>query len=300
MTTPTPAIHAKLAATTPAPLTGGTTPKQGPLTGGTTPKGLTSMGVSIPVDRDGQVPAGARLEAMTVQLDRFYVEFERKVEARREEEERRLRALQDEIRAVDSANKSEARKRAEADRNLQATFEGQLINLHAKMEQQFIDLVEPLKKAVVDVNARLDLLEKTMAERYEAIFTKLEAAIQSFNKRMEVCESSVEREKKGRQEAEAMILKRIEEAVFKLEQANDVERTTRENQVAKVRDEIALDRAQRDKGTEKFNAYVREEFAKLKKEIESEAAAREREDDQIISAFKSFSLRHQEGMNVVA
>jgi len=106
-------------------------------------------------------------------------------------------------------------------------------------------------------------------------------------------------EKACRSDKENSIVKGLAEMDVKIDTRIKAEKVSVEQKFSSLRDAISDYKRIRDKGDEKFQAFVLEEIASLKNNLVIETQSREQCDEDIIQALNHYTKALQDALRIV-
>ncbi|PFH37600.1 SF-assemblin/beta giardin protein [Besnoitia besnoiti] len=241
----------------------------------------------------------SKLAVLSERIHGFEKQMECEAKQRREGEEGRLLAIREAIAKLEKTLNAEIKRRVEANKALQAMFESQLLGVQDKLSSVFVEKFEQLQCALDALNDRLALVEKEFAVEREKQTKEWEAKNNMIARDMTAIQEALESDKQTRSEREVQIAKSLGELEFRTEGKFEAEKNAREQKYDQIRDELEEAKRVRERGEEKFQTFVLEEVAALKKGLILESQAREGADDDIVQAVNHYTTALQDALRLV-
>ena len=175
----------------------------------------------------------------------------------------------------------------------------QVANMCKRFESQVADRRKEIQERVDGLRDRITDLERRIAVDIHDIPIDIENRGRELAARLHRSMEQFEEESRSRIEREAVILTRqADHESFVAKQFNS-DRTTRENAYVEIRTQLEGHLKSRGKNDEKFKMFFDAEVARLKNAVVIEGDAREREDDELADAMRTYIDKLQGSLKIV-
>merc|ERR1719263_236324 len=194
---------------------------------------------------------------------------------------------------------SEIKRRVEANKALQSTFEHQIQTIQERLEGVFIDRLEKLQVSVDSLSDRMGSVEKDFTLTREQYIQDIEDKNAVVAKDVNGMQNAFENEKIDRKEREVAISRKLSEHETRTQAAFDAQRSNREQKYSSLRAELDQIKRSREKGDDKFQTFILEEVAAAKNGLVDESHAREQADDDIVQALNHYTKCLQDALRII-
>merc|ERR1719263_1370407 len=194
---------------------------------------------------------------------------------------------------------SEIKRRVEANKALQSTFEHQIQTIQERLEGVFIDRLEKLQVSVDSLSDRMGSVEKDFTLTREQYIQDIEDKNAVVAKDVNGMQNAFENEKIDRKERELAISKKISEHETRTQAAFEAQGGNREQKYSSLRAELDQIKLRREKGDHKFQTFIVEEAAAAKNGLVDESHAREQADDDIVQALNHYTKCLQDALRII-
>lgn len=218
---------------------------------------------------------------------------------RREKDESRLQELRASVLKIDKALSAEIKRGLERNKLLEKWAEDQL----AATANQFAARLEERTQEAQDrlgvLQSRVDSLEEYFTREKEQALSLVEERGSALSQTLVELQEGMDAERRDRLEREGRMLRLLGDQEEGVALRFEQERTSREAKIVEVRQSLDEFVRARKKVDDRFQAFVTEELGALKGELAREAAARAREDDEIIEALGRYTNKLQHSLKIV-
>lgn len=242
----------------------------------------------------------AKLEHVAERFSAFYSDLEQEKQQRRLAESSRYQALADSMVKLEKSLEAEVKRRAEADRQMQAHFEEEVKSIQDRVASQYAELSSSFRTSVEGLARTLQDLHAIVKEEREQRRQDIEHLAATLVGKVNECVGALDEERVSRVEAETKTVRQVGADLLRLQERVDAEKSQREGELGQLRSEIHEVLGNRNVTDEKFQAVVLEELASLKAQVAAEHEERVAEDDEIIMAVNDYTKALQDGLRIVA
>lgn len=229
----------------------------------------------------------------------FDKEVERLTAVRQEAEESKLQSVRDSLQKVEKTLANEQKRRAEANKALQAMFESHLEMMRERLENTFNEKINQLQGGFDNLMERSAALENALAAEREERIRDANDTTGQITRQLNDLQNSFETEKVARLERETQIVKRVGDDLFRMQEKLDAERVARESTLTILREELDEGNRARNKSAERIQTLIMEEIASLKNGLLNETQSREEADESIVTALNEYTKTLQDSLRVV-
>ncbi|KAI8470508.1 MAG: striated microtubule associated system I fiber component [Monoraphidium minutum] len=242
----------------------------------------------------------AKLEHVAERFSAFYSDLEQEKQQRRLAEASRYQALADSLVKLEKSLEAEVKRRAEADRQMQAHFEEELKAIQDRSAAQYAELSSSFRTSVEGLARTLQDLHGIVKEEREQRRQDIEHLAGTLVGKVNECVAALDEERVGRVESETKVVRQVGADLLRLQERLEGEKGAREAELGSLRSEIHEVLGNRNVTDEKFQAVVLDELAMLKGAVTAEREERVAEDDEIIMAVNDYTKALQDGLRIVA
>jgi hypothetical protein len=222
-----------------------------------------------------------------------------KTRERRNKDELRIMAMNAEMARLEKTLDAHVRRRIIMNKELQQWMESQLL----QFRQRFKDMLQGRQDRVDErldvVMQRLTDLEASFAQMKKEIPEEIERRTEMLRKLLHEFQEDFKREQERRIQREKEIMIELDLHEQDTAERFEVEEKAREKKVLQLNVTLNHEITMRNKGDEKFQDFVEEDIGSLKKALELESAAREREDDEIVDALNAYTAKLQKSLQII-
>merc|ERR1719263_1037996 len=159
---------------------------------------------------------------------------------------------------------SEIKRRVEANKALQSTFEHQIQTIQERLEGVFIDRLEKLQVSVDSLSDRMGSVERDFTLTREQYIQDIEDKNAVVAKDVNGMQNAFENEKIDRKDRELAMSRKLGEHETRTQAAFEAQAGNREHKYSSLRSELDQIKRTRDKGDDKFQTFIMEEVAAVK------------------------------------
>ncbi|TMW57470.1 hypothetical protein Poli38472_003395 [Pythium oligandrum] len=218
---------------------------------------------------------------------------------RRERDEYRLAEMKEEMSRLEKKLEAEVRKRVEMNKSLQNYCDEQVTS----MIQRFQELLDARAKQVSDrldgLATEIQQVQALVDQEKREIPLMIERKTNELTQKLVAFMDAFDQERLRRMAQEEMILKRLSDHEHATAEAFDRERRDRETKYAELKSALDAYTTTRNRGDERFQAFVQSHVARIQNGLVTEAQAREREDDEIIEALNRYTAKLQDSLQII-
>jgi hypothetical protein len=242
------------------------------------------------------IPALAAMQDRFGQVER---ELEVSEQKRKSSEMARMSQLREDLTKLEKTLAAEIKRRIESTKALQDLFADQILSVKNKLEALFNEKLVAIQTAAETLAKRTGAVERDFAVERERYLHDIQERTGGVAKDLMLMQDVISRETMVRSEKESVLARRIVEAELKVEQKIARERGGLDQKMAMLRESLIEYKRIRDRGDDKFQAFVLEEIATLKNGIVIETQSREGADDDIVQALNHYTKALQDALRIV-
>ena len=178
-------------------------------------------------------------------------------------------------------------------------FAEQVTAAKSKLESLFGSKIGEIEKATDSISSRISAIEGDFAaerERYIADITGKIAVVARDVSNLQVC---ISHERSHRADKESNLILKVTDVELKIDSRLQSDKLGIEQRFTTLRDSLSEFKRVRDKGDDKFQAFVLEEIASLKNSLVVETQSREQSDEDIIQALNHYTKALQDALRIV-
>lgn len=236
-------------------------------------------------------------------LQQRFTGFEREMEmetrSRKTTDESKLGTIKDDMSKLERTLNSEIKRRVEANKALQGMFESQIATVQDKLEAVFVERLDRLQSRVDSLNDRMGVVEKDFSQSREKYIRDIEDKNQMVAKDVASLQGTFRQEKVDRKEREQATALKLRDHAARTSAKFEEEEKIREAKYQALREELEESKRLRERGDDKFQAFILEEVAALKNGLVVETQTREQADDNIVNALNHYTHVLQDALRVV-
>jgi len=236
-------------------------------------------------------------------LQQRFTGFEREMEmetrSRKTTDESKLGTIKDDMSKLERTLNSEIKRRVEANKALQGMFESQIATVQDKLEAVFVERLDRLQGRVDSLNDRMGVVEKDFSQSREKYIRDIEDKNQMVAKDVASLQSTFRQEKVDRKEREQATALKLRDHSARTQAKFEEEEKIREAKYQALREELEESKRLRERGDDKFQAFILEEVAALKNGLVVETQTREQADDDIVNSLHHYTHVLQDALRVV-
>lgn len=236
-------------------------------------------------------------------LQQRFTGFEREMEmetrSRKTTDESKLGTIKDDMSKLERTLNSEIKRRVEANKALQGMFESQIATVQDKLEAVFVERLDRLQGRVDSLNDRMGVVEKDFSQSREKYIRDIEDKNQMVAKDVASLQATFRQEKVDRKEREQTTALKLRDHSARTQAKFEEEEKIREAKYQALREELEESKRLRERGDDKFQAFILEEVAALKNGLVVETQTREQADDDIVNSLNHYTHVLQDALRVV-
>jgi len=236
-------------------------------------------------------------------LQQRFTGFEREMEmetrSRKTTDESKLGTIKDDMSKLERTLNSEIKRRVEANKALQGMFESQIATVQDKLEAVFVERLDRLQSRVDSLNDRMGVVEKDFSQSREKYIRDIEDKNQMVAKDVASLQGTFRQEKVDRKEREQATALKLRDHAARTQAKFEEEEKIREAKYQALREELEESKRLRERGDDKFQAFILEEVAALKNGLVVETQTREQADDDIVNSLNHYTHVLQDALRVV-
>ena len=214
--------------------------------------------------------------------------------------EGRLLEMKDSAIRIEQHLALEVKRRAEADQKLQVLIDARAKELAQQLEKKVTDKMVQMHHAVDTLTKRVGQLNAELALEREKNVRLTQELRYHASQGLQDVRQAVEQERVQRCEKEALIVKKLGEDVFRLQERLDVERHAREVMLVAVKEDMGKVGKSREKSDERFVRKLREDITALKQQLKAEEESRERGEEHLAQAMEEVVQQVHSGLRALA
>jgi len=246
-------------------------------------------------------PANAqqKLGMLHQRFNGFEREMEMETRSRKTSDESQLGTIKDDMSKLERTLNSEIKRRVEANKALQGMFESQIATVQDKLEAVFVERLDRLQARVDSLNDRMGVVEKDFSQSREKYIRDIEDKNQMVAKDVASLQVTFRQEKVDRKEREQATALKLRDHASRTAAKFEEEEKIREQKYQALREELEESKRLRERGDDKFQAFILEEVAALKNGLVVETQTREHADDDIVNSLHHYTHVLQDALRVV-
>jgi len=246
-------------------------------------------------------PANAqqKLGMLSQRFNGFEREMEMETRSRKTSDESQLGTIKDDMSKLERTLNSEIKRRVEANKALQGMFESQIATVQDKLEAVFVERLDRLQARVDSLNDRMGVVEKDFSQSREKYIRDIEDKNQMVAKDVASLQVTFRQEKVDRKEREQATALKLRDHASRTAAKFEEEEKIREQKYQALREELEESKRLRERGDDKFQAFILEEVAALKNGLVVETQTREHADDDIVNSLHHYTHVLQDALRVV-
>merc|ERR1719161_1504425 len=229
----------------------------------------------------------------------FEREMEMETRSRKTNDESKLGTIKDDMSKLERTLNSEIKRRVEANKALQGMFESQIATVQDKLEAVFVERLDRLQSRVDSLNDRMGVVEKDFSQSREKYIRDIEDKNQMVAKDVASLQGTFRQEKVDRKEREQATALKLRDHAARTSAKFEEEEKIREAKYQALREELEESKRLRERGDDKFQAFILEEVAALKNGLVVETQTREQADDDTVNALNHYTHVLQDALRVV-
>eukprot|EP00747_Dinoflagellata_sp_TGD_P164278 gnl/TRDRNA2_/TRDRNA2_183995_c0_seq1.p1 gnl/TRDRNA2_/TRDRNA2_183995_c0~~gnl/TRDRNA2_/TRDRNA2_183995_c0_seq1.p1 ORF type:complete len:268 (-),score=78.06 gnl/TRDRNA2_/TRDRNA2_183995_c0_seq1:69-872(-) len=243
--------------------------------------------------------AQAKIGALREKFTGFQNQWEQETKGRIDREGTKLNGIKESMMKLESNLNIEIKRRVEANKALQGTFESQIEAIQERLEAIFMERLDQLQESVDEMGDRMTIVEKDFTLTREQYITKIEDKNAVVAKAVNGMQEAFENEKIDRKQREIAISKKLGDHETRTQSAFEAQSHNREQKYQVVRGELEEIKRHREKGDDKFQTFILEEVAAVKNGLVAESHAREQADDDIVQALNHYTKGLQDALRII-
>eukprot|EP00698_Gefionella_okellyi_P005846 TRINITY_DN15281_c0_g1_i1.p1 TRINITY_DN15281_c0_g1~~TRINITY_DN15281_c0_g1_i1.p1 ORF type:complete len:296 (+),score=73.29 TRINITY_DN15281_c0_g1_i1:33-890(+) len=205
---------------------------------------------------------------------------------KRLQEDARSNSILLRLDSMEKTFKEEAKKRQEQMRALQTLFDSRISAAVESLQTQITAITSPYTVAIERLTNRVESMERTVAEQQVRVTTELAQSTQGIGKQFSDLHSAISEERTTRVDREAMVLKKISDESYKLQERVNQERVNRESALTQLSSEFTVSASARKKSDERFQSKILDDITQFKQTLAEERAAREQAEAHLLAAIE--------------
>jgi hypothetical protein len=174
-----------------------------------------------------------------------------------------------------------------------------LTSAKAKLDSVFDLRMTEISRSLEALSTRLAAVESDFGIEREKYIAEISEKTAVVSRDIYVMQNLINKDRLDNADVEAQFVKRIAELDLKHETELRSSCFAVEKRLTSLRDSISDYRSERDKGDQKFQAFVLEEIAGFKNSLVIETQSREQSDDDIIRALNHYTKALQDALRLV-
>merc|ERR1719387_197658 len=194
--------------------------------------------------------------------------------SRKTNEENKLSGIKENMSKLERTLNSEIKRRVEANKALQGMFESQIATVQDKLEAVFVERMDHLQSRVDSLNDRMGVVEKDFSQSREKYIRDIEDKNQMVAKDVASLQNTFRCEKVDRKEREQATALKLRDHAARTSAKFEEEEKIREAKYQALREELEESKRLRERGDDKFQAFILEEVAALKNGLVVETQTR--------------------------
>lgn len=243
--------------------------------------------------------AQQKLGMLQQRFNGFEREMEMETRSRKTSDESQLGTIKDDMSKLERTLNSEIKRRVEANKALQGMFESQIATVQDKLEAVFVERLDRLQARVDSLNDRMGVVEKDFSQSREKYIRDIEDKNQMVAKDVASLQVTFRQEKVDRKEREQATALKLRDHASRTAAKFEEEEKIRDKRYEALREELEESKRLRERGDDKFQAFILEEVAALKNGLVVETQTREHADDDIVNSLHHYTHVLQDALRVV-
>ena len=225
----------------------------------------------------------------------------------------RASALEGRVASLEAALRREREGAARREADAKATLGAEVRELHEAVDAKLAEAAAREERAASESRRTLSEAAAALRDERDARREEMRQLASACTARLNELQAAVEDERVARLEREGKLLERFSRDVLRVHERIDAERASRATAVSEITrvcaDAMAMARNAASVASEeqvqgqeqgRFSNVVLEELASLKRSVENEAEARQKEDAAMARALKEYGQALRDGLRIVA
>jgi len=217
--------------------------------------------------------------------------------SRKDSEDMQLNSLWENIARLEKTLGSESKRRVEAHKALQGMFEAQMATVQDKLEVGLMHRIDGLRSLLSNLNDRVDTAERDFKQARTQYVRDIEDKSAMVAKDAENLQAMFQGERHDRKERETLIVAKLRELEGRSAESLETSQAAMDARLAELREDLGM--AVKDDSDKRFQDYILEEMAALKRGLVVETQARESADDEIVNALHHYTAAVQDALRAV-
>lgn len=219
---------------------------------------------------------------------------------KKEDEEKKIQALQQQLNSLQDALTLESKNRAISMKALQSWLGEKIDQFTQEVKIPLNAKIDALDKKLDHNISELRALEKQHQEDRETFPQLIDARSNELLNEIRNFKIKYQQNILAREEKEKKILLRIQDTGTKLKTQFEADKVIQEKKIRVIRQDIVDEVVARQKGVELVRKALDQEIVVVAAAIEKEVQAREAADEDLVSAIGHYAAALQDGIKIVS